>query len=210
VSLNAAAIAIMVKRGLTAEDILDVAEALEVKRDRTGAERQARYRDRHKVTRDVTRDAVPPNEELLTPSGTELPNEASASLPIRQPITAALDFWNENAAQVGWSQVRSMSANRNKLLGARLREHGLEGWQAAIAKARASPYLSGSDPPSWFTFPWLIKAENFLKLSEGNYDRKHTDTSDPTTVALAKLHERFGSNGPFGRASQMLEAGSAG
>ena len=194
-SLNAAAIAVMVKRGLTADDILAVAEALEVKRDRTGAERQARYRERHKVTRDVTRNAVSPIEDILTPSGTDLPNEAIASLPVRQPITAALGCWNENAAQAGWPQVRSMSANRQKLLGARLREHGLEGWQAAIAKARASPYLSGADPPSWFTFPWLIKAENFLKLIEGNYDRRHSDNSDPTAVALSRLHEHFGAVG---------------
>jgi 5-methylcytosine-specific restriction endonuclease McrA len=50
VSLNAAAIAIMVERGLSAADILAVAEALEIKKDRTGAERQARYRDRKDVS----------------------------------------------------------------------------------------------------------------------------------------------------------------
>lgn len=53
----------MVERGLSASDILAVAEALEIKKDRTGAERQARYRerkeaDRNGVTRDVTRHDV--------------------------------------------------------------------------------------------------------------------------------------------------------
>jgi hypothetical protein len=71
VSLNAAAIAIMVGQGMDAAGILAVAEALEIRKDRTGAERQARYRERNKVTRDVTRDSPPdssPKENNQTPS----------------------------------------------------------------------------------------------------------------------------------------------
>lgn len=172
--MNAAAIAILVEKGLTAADILAVAEALERKKDKTGAERQARYRERHKVTRYVTRDAGSPYEDTSTPSGTDLPDEASASSPVRQPVSEARDFWNETAAATGWSQVRDLSPQRAKLLSARLRQHGLDGWKAAVNRARASPYLGGTDPPSWFTFPWLIKAENFLKTIEGNYDRNRS------------------------------------
>jgi hypothetical protein len=183
VSLNAAAIAIMVSQGMDAVGILAVAEALEVKRDRTGAERQARYRERNKVTRDVTRDPVSLKEDQ-NPSGTVLTDEASASSPSRQPLLEAVNCWNENAEAVGWPLIRSLSANRSKLLSARLRQHGLTGWQAAIVRARASPYLAGPDPPSWFTFPWLIKAENFLKLTEGNYDRHRS--SDQRTNTLGR------------------------
>lgn len=175
-SLNAAAIAIMVSQGMNAAGILGVAEALEVKKDRTGAERQARYRERHKVTRDVTRDQVSLKEDQ-NPSSTDLPNEAIASLPIRQPISEATEIWNENAAAAGWPQINSLSPSRQKLLAARLREHGIDGWRVAIARARASHYLAGADPPSWFTFSWIIKAENFLKLTEGNYDRNRSSAN---------------------------------
>jgi hypothetical protein len=89
----------------------------------------------------------------------------------RQPLRDALVFWNENAAAAGWPQARSFSGQREKHLRNRLREHGLDGFKAGVIRARASPYLAGPDPPSWFTFPWIIKAENFLKVIEGNYDR---------------------------------------
>lgn len=64
-TLNATALRIMVEKGLTASDILEVVEAMEVRKDRTGAERQQRLRDRRAaerddVTRDVTRDIAPP------------------------------------------------------------------------------------------------------------------------------------------------------
>lgn len=163
--------------GLDLEACIRVFEAAERKADPTNAARQARHRAKRKASEEsnavtVTRDTVSPKEDQ-TPSGTNLPDEADASSPIRQPITEALAIWNRNAAEAGWPMVKTMSANRDRLLAARLRQHGLEGWQAAIAKARGSEYLSGADPPSWFTFPWLIKSENFLKLSEGNYDNRH-------------------------------------
>jgi hypothetical protein len=158
----------------------DAAEAAKLEAKREGnRERQRRKREREgnaksRVTSVTARDErdAPPNEDNnLTPREI-VPDEASASSPARQPIADATACWNENAGKCGWPQVRALSPNRQKLLAARLRQHGIDGWQAAIAKARASPFLAGHDPPSWFTFPWLIKAENFLKLIEGNYDRR--------------------------------------
>jgi hypothetical protein len=70
VSLNAAALRVLVEKGLSAGDIVELAEAMEVRKDATAAERQARHREKVKaecdsVTRDVTRDEVtatlPPN-----------------------------------------------------------------------------------------------------------------------------------------------------
>jgi hypothetical protein len=113
--------------------------------------------------------------------------EAIASVSLRQPLSEALSFWNANAAPVGWSIAKGLTAQRPSHLRSRLREHGLEGFKAAIARARASPFLASSDPPPWFTFDWLIKAANFQKLIEGNYDRQHSDSADPTLVALASF-----------------------
>ena len=180
-SFNAASLRMMAEKGLSAYDIAELAEAMEVRTDRTGAERQRRHREKVKaerdtVTRDVTRDAGSPYEETSTPSGTDLPVEASASTPVRQPITEAFEIWCENAGAAGWRVPVSLSPDRSRLLSARLRQHGLGGWKAAIARARASPYLGGADPPTWFTFDWLTKAKNFLKLIEGNYDRNRSQS----------------------------------
>ena len=83
-SLNAAALRLMAEKGLSAHDIVEIAEAIEAAKPRsTGAERQARYRQNKKardVTRDVTRDASPlrdhaPNErDNLTPTRVEKPS----------------------------------------------------------------------------------------------------------------------------------------
>lgn len=86
-SLTVAALEILVAKGLSAADILDVARALDVRKDPTAAERQRRRRERlaeadgagedcHAVTvtRDVTRDETPtpdkspPNPQKLTPT----------------------------------------------------------------------------------------------------------------------------------------------
>jgi hypothetical protein len=189
-SFNAASLKLMAEKGLSAHDIAEIAAAAEGPRS-AGAERQARYRERKRerdVTRDVTSDCngFPNERDNLTLPEDALTDDASASS--RQPISAALQIWNETAAATGWPTVKTISPTRQRLLSARLRQHHIDGWQAAINRARASPYLAGADPPSWFTF----KAENFLKLSEGNYDRRHAESADPTTVALSKLHERFG------------------
>jgi hypothetical protein len=119
--------------------------------------------------------------------------EASASVSSpRQPLREALSFWNANAAAAGWPLARTLSAERPKHLRSRLRENGLEGFRAGIARARASPFLAGADPPSWFTFDWIIKAANFQKLIEGNYDRKHSESADPTFAALREYQSLVG------------------
>jgi hypothetical protein len=69
-NLNSAALKMMLAKGLTLEDVADIVAANEVTRDPTAKERQARCRARKRAQsqRDVTRDMVPPNESILTPS----------------------------------------------------------------------------------------------------------------------------------------------
>lgn len=175
------------------------------------AEKREERRQNRQISADSADDAPPPNERdnLTLPQDTHS-DEASASSPARQPISEAKDFWNEAASAVGWPTVQTLSPTRQRCLGARLRQHGIDGWRAAINRARLSPYLAGADPPSWFTFNWIIKAENFLKLTEGNYDRRNTDTADPTSVALARVQQHFRNRQPLGGIGEDAETGGAG
>lgn len=67
-SLNAAMIQALVDKGMSAQDILDIAKASEVKLDRTAADRQARYRERKKGKRNaVTSRRDPPIDNIHTP-----------------------------------------------------------------------------------------------------------------------------------------------
>jgi hypothetical protein len=198
-SFNAAALQMMLDKGLSLSDVVEIATANEQRSDPTAAERKRRQRAKEKAERDmshrdVTRDTVSLKEDQ-NPSGTVLPDEADASSPVRQPLGEARDHWNEVAAATGWPQVRALSPNRQKLLSARLREHGLDGWKAAVARARASPYLAGPDPPSWFTFPWIIKSENFLKVTEGNYDRNRSSNQRQPSGWEAAYRANMGQGG---------------
>lgn len=194
-SFNVAMLEAMKAEGLDLDACIRVLSASERKADPTAAERKRRQREKEKAERDmsqrdVTRDAVSNERDNLTFHEDSLTDEASASSPVRQPISEAKDFWNETAGGAGWPIIQTLSATRQRMVGARLRQHGIDGWRAAITRARASPYLGGTDPPSWFTFNWIIKAENFLKLTEGNYDRRHSDSDNRSLTAIAL--ERIG------------------
>jgi hypothetical protein len=135
------------------------------------------------------RDTEQGNEEREEVEETE----AIASVSHRQPVSEAVSFYNSNASAAGWPTVTKLNEGRRKDLRNRLREHGIETWRAAIVRARASPFLAGADPPPWFNFDFLIHPRKFLKVIEGNYDRSHTDTADPTLVALSRFGVTSGS-----------------
>jgi hypothetical protein len=67
-SLNAAVIEVLLAKGLTGEDMLEVARAIEVCVPRSAAaERQARYRERKSVTSNATGNVTPvPKEKTQT------------------------------------------------------------------------------------------------------------------------------------------------
>ena len=132
------------------------------------------------------RNAPPPSPTQ------EIEEEETAAQSVRaarQPVALAIEVWNAVAKDVGWPLSQRPSHKRQKAVAARLRDHGLDAWKAAIARARASPYLSSTDPPTWFTIDWLAKDENFPKVTEGNYDRRRSDTrSCPTADAWNSLN----------------------
>jgi hypothetical protein len=82
VSFNHAALQIMLDKGLSLADVVEIAAANEVRRDPTAAARMARMRERKRngVTRNVTPNNGSNDKDILT-SKEELPQEAKASLP---------------------------------------------------------------------------------------------------------------------------------
>jgi uncharacterized protein YdaU (DUF1376 family) len=109
--------------------------------------------------------------------------------PQPQPVSEAVEVWNDACQATGWPSVQRISETRHRALAARLRAETLEGWRSAINQARASPYL-GHDPPTFFTFDWVIKSGNFLKLIEGNYDHLANGKSDDGTESVVQALAR--------------------
>jgi uncharacterized protein YdaU (DUF1376 family) len=98
-------------------------------------------------------------------------------------VRAALDAWNGACGSTGWARVIKFTNARQAALRARLKEDGIDGWTAAITRARASPLLNGQPPPTWFDFDFIVKPGNFAKLIEGKYDRQFSSAANGTSHA---------------------------
>jgi hypothetical protein len=132
----------------------------------------------------------------------------------------AVAIYNAVAIECGWPQAQRLTDRRKAALNARLREAaGLVGWQAAMDKARASPFLRGEtgrspDHENWRPdLDFFVRASVFTKLMEGGYDRTNhrprgrSGAHDPLFAALAKSI----ADGPRGGERQAApdERGSA-
>lgn len=101
----------------------------------------------------------------------------------------AVEEYNATAARAGWSAVQRVTKPRISSLKARLREvGGLEGWRAALDRAEASDFLCGRRPgrdgPFFASFDFLVQAQSFTRLMEGNYDNRTT----PARIGAATPH----------------------
>jgi hypothetical protein len=85
-----------------------------------------------------------------------------------------IQHFNEVAARVGWPRVQAITPARRAALAHRLNDvGGSEAWREAITRASWSPLLTGQRGNGWRAdFDWLMKAANFTKLMEGNYDER--------------------------------------
>lgn len=89
-----------------------------------------------------------------------------------KPLPAEAEEWNAMAAECGLSKIQIMTDARKRALRKRLAEcGGIEGWRAAMAKIRGSPFLLGTGGKSWRAdFDFVLQAKSFTKLMEGAYD----------------------------------------
>ena len=145
--------------------------------------RETEYETRARQTQDTEQVT----EEYKNEEDTDATHQCERAP--REPVREALSDWNQAAALAGWPQVAKFTASRQAKLRSRLREDGLDGWRAAIDRARSTPFL-GRSPPAWFTFDFLVKPENFAKVIEGNYDRQHIANQSQPGVS-ANAMQRF-------------------
>lgn len=147
--------------------------------------------------------SVNPNESIPEPEPYPEPHKKKdTNVSLQEPspandISEAVSKFQDAAESAGWSRVQKMNPNRSKLLRARLGEcGGIEGWEVALRKAMDSDFLCGRTQKAWhgFSFDWMIKAANFTKLMEGNYDNRIAKTPEPhsqiSTIARAARARR--------------------
>jgi len=188
--------------------------------DRSGAERQARYRNRRKAGQvstdgDSNGDAVvtspsrhgdAPETETETETETEEERDLTVSSPPQGdgpalPVRIAFEEFCETARDCGLPVPKKLTASRQTSLRVRLREHGLDGWRLALANIRGSPFLLGDNDRGWKAdFDFVLQAKSFNKLIEGGYNgtnrRNHEqDVEQAIAAGFAAYSERVASSG---------------
>jgi hypothetical protein len=133
-SFNAAALKLMLEKGLTLGDVVEIAAANERRSDPTAAARMAKMR---RVTRNVTRN--PPNDNSLTPVEG---SEANASSPRTRKHRLPID-WEPRAFTPGTLAAQTVvrwEPGRIERELSKFRDHHTaagtrwENWQAAWSK----------------------------------------------------------------------------
>lgn len=85
----------------------------------------------------------------------------------KDSIEKVMEKWN----LLGISNISCIKNTRQKLLKARIKEHGTDNVINAIGNIEKSSFLKGQNDRGWvITFDWFVKPNNFIKVLEGNYD----------------------------------------
>lgn len=116
---------------------------------------------------------------LISSSSPDLQEEESEGKPEKPPPLTPEDLvegWNEVCAPAGLPKVEMLSATRRQKALCRLRDHPDDAfWNVAMARVRASPFLTGKNERKWkANFDWLIDNDtNAVKVYEGRYAKEN-------------------------------------
>ena len=91
----------------------------------------------------------------------------------------AFHAYNDLALRVGLQQASKLTADRERKLGARLRDYGMDGWQTALGNIERSDFLRGRNDRGWrASFDFLLQAESFAKVHDNAYSGKESQRSN--------------------------------
>lgn len=109
------------------------------------------------------------------------PKRANALVVEADDVKGAYDAYRLLAQQLGAALPTTLNDARKRQIRARLKEvGGALGWQAALTRVAASPYLCGSTHHRFaITLDFLLQPSSFTKLMEGFYDPRPTH-GEPT------------------------------
>jgi len=96
-------------------------------------------------------------------------------------IDRAVSAWNEMAQRTGLSVVAKLNDWRRKSVKARIATYGLAEWLRAVQMVGDSAHLHGQNRDQFCAnFDFLVREQNFLRVIEGNYNRRQV-SGRPTT-----------------------------
>lgn len=105
--------------------------------------------------------------------------ETQEQTEVEPAFAEALNAYNLIASELKWPEAQALNRQRKAKLSKRMASvGGLGGWRAAMAKARASPWLRGDVPRGKGYETWapdldfFLQESTFTKLMEGKYDQR--------------------------------------
>lgn len=112
--------------------------------------------------------------------------------PKTRPEDRAHAEWQRVAAIEGWPSADFLNSTRRIGLQAILALcNGTDGWSDALENARDAEFLRMPDgkPQGWFDLDWLLKEQNFTRLMEGRYAKRHDSRSTDLERARAGIDQ---------------------
>jgi hypothetical protein len=173
--VNAETISVLLAKGLTGDDILEVARAMEVVAPKSSAAiRQKRYRDNK---RDVTRDVTPsPNErDNLTPTRVEKPSAKAEVKKFPEPEGISPEQWQAFRKQ----RKKPLNERSYTLVCNKLTELAEAGWPPG-------EMIDLAIERGWETV-----------FAPRNFGNERAD-NNPTATALARVQSALRHGGAFG------------
>ncbi|MBB4212815.1 hypothetical protein EV659_12017, partial [Rhodothalassium salexigens DSM 2132] len=161
-----------------------------------------------------TRPAVTGEVIPIRPPGAR-PASAAKARPSRADVDAAIERYNALAGEVGEAGgIRAcckVSEGRRKAVAARLRDHGLDGWDRVLAQIRHSPFLRGEVPGRngtvfRMTLDFVARESAFIQIMEGKYDdspQSQQNPGSPTHHPGARRAGRGGSDAAVDAAAAL-------
>lgn len=119
-----------------------------------------------------------PGNKLPTPNNNDnkednekgIGEDPGQAKPAPIPYKKVVDYYNSQCKSL--TQVKLISANRKKVIGARWNIQGKIAIYDVINKVANNTFFHGSNDRNWkATFDWIMKESNFIKIIEGNYDK---------------------------------------
>jgi hypothetical protein len=171
--------------------------------------RMLEFKGHHKdaikyVSQHFRKGSVTPSEPLRTPEPEPEPDinyPPSEEVPLREeglpaieesnkPETLAVDAYNAIAEQIGIPPCQRLSTARRAKLAKRLSDcGGVTGWEAALAKLRASDFCAGKNDRGWKAdFDFMLQEKSFTRLLEGFYDNRAKTNGKPSGQDIAAAH----------------------
>lgn len=87
-------------------------------------------------------------------------------------VDHVVEAWNQMADRTGLRRVSKITPQRRTKIKTRIRQNSVDEFASALAAVEQSSFLRGENDRGWRAdFDWITEPRNFVKLTEGVYDR---------------------------------------